>query len=204
MISMETKHYLNYVESKLDKTKTERYLLVVGDETPKVGDLVLTTISELDVYDSLEYYDGSYDSLYAKKVIAHLPIGNSPIIECVDLLPSLSDVEGEELAWKYDSRPKLDAEFIRAAFKDGYSAACEKYKYTDDDAFAIIDIAQDSAYIKDAETEIRGSALSFEQIVDSVLYSRLPTHFVNNIDGDDIIHRVNENSQIVWIGKYIY
>jgi hypothetical protein len=201
---METKHYLHYIETKLGKNETERYLIVVSEETPKVGELALTTISELDVYNSLEYYDGSYDALYAKKVIAHLPIGNSPIIECIDLLPSLSGVEGEALAWKYDGRSKLDAEFIRAAFKAGYSAACEKYKYTDVDVFSIIDVAQDCTYVKDWVTDLKGSNLTFDEIVYSVLRSRLPTHFVNNIDGDDIIHRVNENSQIVWIGKYIY
>ena len=82
--------------------KTENYLLVVDDSEIKEGDYRVNIqrgyIKLVD--DNPEYYNKRNDVF--KKVIAHLPLNNSPILRDVDLLPPLeeeTDVEKRVLAY---------------------------------------------------------------------------------------------------------
>jgi hypothetical protein len=73
--------------------KTENYLLVVDDSQITVDDWAYNPfgdcpISVGDIEDDMLYINSEYS-----KIIAHLPLNNSPILEGVDLLPPLEDDE---------------------------------------------------------------------------------------------------------------
>ncbi|MFZ9756044.1 MAG: hypothetical protein ACO3DK_08435, partial [Bacteroidia bacterium] len=75
--------------------KTENYLLIVSDEIP--------TTLYYDIYLNQVRHTGGAEygeSSISKKVIGHLPLNNSPVLEGVPLLPPLEDEVGE-LAQKY-------------------------------------------------------------------------------------------------------
>lgn len=63
---------------------TRNYLLIVNDSEIKEGDWIKWNDK------CLKAVDTSYLPT-TKKIIAHLPLNNSPILEGVDLLPSLKD-----------------------------------------------------------------------------------------------------------------
>ena len=70
--------------------KTPEYLLVVDDSEIKVGDWVIETRNGLN---ELHFTNSRYviNKHIQKKVIAHLPLNNSPILEGVPLLPPLEE-----------------------------------------------------------------------------------------------------------------
>jgi hypothetical protein len=125
--------------------KTGNYLLVVDYPEIKEGDWMT---NNLDVWQSTNYYGFQPVS---KKIIAHLPLNNSPLLEGVDLLPTLED-DVEKLAmdklkskWShlyqfgYPKKPyptnyENDLNMVMV----GIYQAKEKYKYTEEDLrFAI-------------------------------------------------------------------
>ena len=76
---------------------TPNYLLVVDDSEIKEGGFVLVSCSELDIIETRkvkDYYNeqflfdggGQIHMDYCKKIIAHLPLNDSPKLEGVDLL----------------------------------------------------------------------------------------------------------------------
>jgi len=126
--------------------KTENYLLVVDDSWIEVGDYYWNKEYPSQVY-KRHHYNTSSDY---KKIIAHLPLNSSPILEGVDLLPPIEDdVEEAERVFTevLDSETKqvynkmlLDATehgFI-IGYKKGYNKAKEKYKYTDEDVIHLL------------------------------------------------------------------
>ena len=65
-----------------------------------------------------------------KKIISHLPLNNSPLLEGVDLLPPLKD---DETICPYPEEKQNAIDW-----HNGYTKAKEKYKYTEEDIrFAI-------------------------------------------------------------------
>ena len=121
--------------------KTDNYLLVVDDSGIEVGDYYWNKEYPSQVY-KRHHYNTFSDY---KKIIAHLPLNGSPILEGVDLLPPYSrhQEDGiEELAkLKYPviMRPNgrnlagghydVDVNYSeRSAYKYGYNKAREKYK----------------------------------------------------------------------------
>ena len=105
--------------------KTENYLLVVDDSWIEVGDYYWNKEYPLQVY-KRHHYNTSSDY---KKIIAHLPLNGSPILEGVDLLPPYS-------RHQEDGIDKKSFEFVRyiggteaqrLAYQDGYIDAREKY-----------------------------------------------------------------------------
>ena len=66
--------------------KTPEYLLVVDDSEIKVGDWVIETRNGLN---ELHFTNSRYviNKHIQKKVIAHLPLNDSPSLEGVPLLP---------------------------------------------------------------------------------------------------------------------
>jgi hypothetical protein len=90
--------------------KTENCLLVVDDSEIKEGDYRLNiqrnTIHFVDEEPS--YFNKRNDVF--KKIIAHLPLNNSPILEGVPLLPPLED--------DVDEAKEMEKEQIMDAFED--------------------------------------------------------------------------------------
>jgi hypothetical protein len=129
--------------------KTENYLLVVDDSKIKEMDWVY------DVYDESPKYITPVIILPLpnnfKKIIAHLPLNNSPILEGVDLLPPLEDdveklAEEEYREFPHSPKDKTDWHYNRdvhcfkkrKAFIKGYNKAKETL-YTREQVIAIIE-----------------------------------------------------------------
>jgi hypothetical protein len=109
--------------------KIENYLLIVDDSEIKEGDYTFQEASNLI---------SKYNNAYSKKIIAHLPLNNSPILEGVDLLPPLED-EVEKLADEivgdsiYYEEDRVNLSDGMDLFMLGYNKTKEKYKYTEED-----------------------------------------------------------------------
>lgn len=135
---------------------TPDYLLVVDDSDICTGDMVLVNCTELEVLDIrqvTDYYnehflfdrDSQIHMDYCKKIIAHLPLNNSSILEGVDLLPPLEN-EVEELALSAFTHTdfgkyKVGSIAYYNGYKDGYNKAKEKYKYTEEDISVMVNNA---------------------------------------------------------------
>lgn len=197
---------------------TPDHLLVFDDSKIKKGNYRVCIqrgyVKLVD--DDPKYYNHRGDVF--KKVIAHLPLNDSPILEWVDLLPPLKQEDDvDELAKEYGENIGNKNGTAAFDYKRGYNKAKEKYKYTEEDMRnAIITTRQ--------RTEIVGS-VDVESIIQSLSQPKMPTHFQTdtevNCDGNDndgcfldscghncgcVTPKTTTNSQgqIVWVGKYIY
>ena len=140
--------------------KTDNYILITSDEEIQIGDVVLSKLNQIILFS--RYYD---HKLY-KKVIAHLPQNNEPILEGVPLLPPLPNEEDDldkesdkyaGLIGNKDGTAKFD-------FKRGYKKAKEKYKFTEEDVIKAIKMT-------------RGSDIPIETIIQSISQPKLPVGF---------------------------
>jgi len=125
---------------------TKDYLLVVDDSEIKEGDWCF--LGETSLFNAKigrvnknVISDNGKNGLNFKKIIAHLPLNDSPILEGVDLLPTLED-EVEELAQSAFTHPdfgkyKIGSTAYYNGYKDGHNKAKEKYKYTNEDMLTI-------------------------------------------------------------------
>ena len=153
--------------------KIDNYLLVVDDSEIKEGDFYLrynnlvlrcTQLKEsfnegLNKNEIIILSNGCGDPYersrdYLKKIIAHLPLNNSPILEGVLLLPPLEQEDDvEKLAEKeyreFPNNPLANPEWHynkdincgkkRKAFVKGYNKAKEKYRFTEEDMIKFVD-----------------------------------------------------------------
>jgi len=192
---------------KYDIINTENYLLIVDDSEIKEGDYTFQEASNLI---------SKYNNAYSKKIIAHLPLNNSPILEGVDLLPTFED-EFEYISneyYKVTDVEELNGELL-AVYK-AIKKTKEKYKYTEED-------------IKEAMNKIIGYAILFPDriiwdkdialIIQSLQQPKIPVEFkCNMVDfevdmglGEECIEysqypKTTTNSQGLtqWVGEYIY
>jgi hypothetical protein len=186
--------------------QTENYLIVVDDSEIKVGDYTFQESSN---------FISKYNNAYSKKIIAHLPLNNSPILEGVDLLPPLEDDEVEKLAYKYNPVMKLDNEFIRSAFKAGYNKAKEKYNKN---LIDWIDNIPNSIFALQASQIELKMLEQFKNKVQSLQQTKIPIEFECDIKKTEgrlmvippckhcIKPKTITNSQGInqWVGKYIF
>lgn len=197
---------------KKELIKTDKYLLVVDDSEIKVGDWVIETRNGLN---ELHFTNSRYviNKHIQKKVIAHLPLNNSPILEGVPLLPPLED-DVEKLAedlFDKGSDNLLHPQYqMRTFFNIGYNKAREKYKFTQEDMKKAIRLATTSKH------DYTLIFFSEEEIIQSFSQPKMPTHFefkmesiskiVNDNwqDYESIKTTTNSQGQQVVCGKYIY
>jgi hypothetical protein len=186
--------------------QTENYLIVVDDSEIKVGDYTFQESSN---------FISKYNNAYSKKIIAHLPLNNSPILEGVDLLPPLEDDEVEKLAYKYNPVMKLDNEFIRSAFKAGYNKAKEKYNKN---LIDWIDNISNSIFALQASQIELKMLEQFKNKVKSLQQPKIPFGFEREIKKTKgrlmvippckhcIKPKTITNSKGInqWVGKYIF
>ena len=183
---------------KYEIIKTENYLLVVDDSEIKEGDYRVNIqrgyIKLVD--DNPEYYNKRNDVF--EKVIAHLPLNNSPILRDVDLLPPLEE--------------ETDVEKRVLAYIAGYNKAKKTYKYTEEDIRKAWNAAYIDAMSIDEETY---KPLFFEDFIQSLTQPKIPIGFKcqtfdtgdDKLDGTHILGirtTTNSQGQSVWIGEYIY
>lgn len=206
--------------------QTENYLLIVDDLEIKEGDYYLFTWGgEQDIQRFQNQQDDriKHQHLYetaCKKIIAHLPLNNSPILDGVDLLPPLEDDEVEKFAVNnandFYEKYRTEWEAKKNGFIDGYQKAREKYKWSDDDLIKAIEMATTSKY------DHRLEFYTHDEIIQSLKQPKIPIEFECKIDNilsynveDGINALVNPNfgnqktiinSQGLtqWVGTYLY
>jgi hypothetical protein len=139
---------------------TKDYLLVVDDSEIKEGDWCF--FSETSLFNAKigrvnknVISDNGKNGLNFKKIIAHLPLNDSPILEGVDLLPTLED-EVEQLAQSAFTHPdfgkyKIGSTAYYNGYKDGHNKAKEKYKYTEEDMINAYRTGVQSRYSRTGE-----------------------------------------------------
>ena len=204
---------------------TSDYLLIVDDSEIKEGDWYLNIEEKNGIknpfYGKLYKANQSINKVpldylvnNLKKIISHLPLNNSPILEGVDLLPPLED-EVDKLARQFaidESYGKISGDLFKG-FIFGYNKAKEKYKYTEED-------------IKEAMNKIIGYAILFPDriiwdkdialIIQSLQQPKMPVGFkceieetINRLFHASIttkyqIKTTNSQGLTQWIGEYIY
>jgi flagellar biosynthesis/type III secretory pathway protein FliH len=192
-----TKPKIKHMKHKL--IKTDNYLLVVDDKIEE-GDFLLS--KEGIIHANFEWNFGD------KRIIAHLPLNNSPILEGVDLLPPLED-DVEKLAnkWAIDNSDITmeSNSALNKGFKGGYNKAKEKYKYTEEDMRKAIDMAQEESWDE-------GGYLGLEhepnKIIQSLQQPKYPVAFEcemeRNLVSDKPKTITNSQGQTQLVGTYIY
>jgi hypothetical protein len=216
--------------------KTKDYLVIAENTKPEKGDYGLGYNKGIkDIIEPGHYVFKHDDSPVAKldtactgskKIIAHLPLGDSPILEVVALLPPLQqedDVEGlaEKLSIEYSVYETAQDDVYQGIIV-GYNKAKEKYKYTEEEVRFIImksfllgvDRGQ---YSKEREDEIIQSLsqpkipTGFECEIEKQFEYRKPT--ADNVTGftslpyfigEKIKTTTNPQGQTVLLGKYIF
>ncbi len=221
--------------------KTENYLLVVDDSKIKQNDFFYG-VADGSIKPFIEIADENTVEIVTwqlnvigkspnKKIAAHLPLNNSPVLEGVPLLPPLEDEVGE-LAQKYvenEVKPGIEPRGYNqdlrigiyggsvTGFIYGYNKAKEKYKYTEEDLRKCWKACLD--FNKPAGGD---SGINLEDFIQSLQQPKRPVGFECEVeriypnpqtiskeyDFDDILIErkttTNSQGQTVLVGKYIY
>jgi hypothetical protein len=199
--------------------KTENYLLVLDDSEIKVGDwFYLNDANIIAEYISVKPVNE------AKKITAHLPLNNSPVLEGVPLLPPLED-DNEEV-WEQGLLAELeklpytkhlddgqynDGQLVGFQFGAtwGYNKAKEKYKYTEEDLRNAIDMARKFPYITKGEIKFN---TPIDEIIKFIQQPKIPVAFecewttkqMPEFHQDEPKTITNPQGQTVLVGKYIH
>jgi len=125
---------------------TEHYALIVSDGEIKEGDFNVpsdfdrTSDISITSKEDLEVVNDKFNGY--KKVIAHRPLTDAPVLEGVPLLPKFSKEHDDEKVVEriYPTKGWLDCDETidsiihkQIAFRAGYNKAKETYKYTEED-----------------------------------------------------------------------
>lgn len=115
--------------------QTENYLLVVDDSEIKEGNWYFDSTDKAALNPIYKRSQDLIEEYYGcKKIIAHLPLNNSPMLEFVPLLPPLEEDEDiSNLTFQaYKEQEKWTWGEFKDIFPAGYNKAKEKYKYTEE------------------------------------------------------------------------
>jgi hypothetical protein len=213
--------------------KTENYLLLIDDSEIKEGDI---TLWDNMFIEKVEKIGNGYFSTNggvrnpslktSKKIIAHLPLNNSPILQGVDLLPPLKQEDdvnklAENEYREYPNNPKdkpdwhynkdVNCHKKRKAFIKGYNKSRETYNYTKEDLIKAIEMA------RKYPSDVAGFELN--EIIQFISEKNYPVSFECEMipKKEGTIMQIppckhcikpktttNLQEKIVWIGKYIY
>ena len=174
---------------------TGQYLLIVDDTEIKEGDWVLYNMKGKQWVGKM---GGKYIVTdWCKKIIAHLPLNNSPILEGVDLLPTFEDdvekladeIVGDSIYYEEDRVNLSDGMDL---FMIGYNKAKEKYKYTEQDIINAIQYGIDIE-AGNIKFDYKKYPDSFTQYFDSLQQPKMPVGF---------LEKGSYNG--TWVGEYIY
>ena len=192
---------------KKEIIKTPEYLLVLDESEIQEGDYRMNIqrgyVKLVD--DAPEYYNRRNDVF--KKVIAHLPLGNSPILEGVPLLPPFEQEDDEKILFANEIENMLEYDRGRWYGRiEGYNKAREKYRFTEEDAKYLFECGRNFQINADITFTVAREHLS---------QPKMPTHFEcktfdtgnDELDGTHILEirtTTNSQGQEVVCGKYIY
>jgi hypothetical protein len=193
--------------------KTDKYLLVVDDSEIKENNYVYVEGHVKPQMckgfenngDVLCYNNLPYIKEKTKKVISHLPLNNSPILEGVDLLPPLED-EVEKFAKEWNDKGEFTSPY---SFKAGYNKFKEKYKYTEEDVLDAWELGASEGLPLTREKK--------NNLIKHLQQPKMPVGFeckiyetqVRDINTHELIKggkKTTTNSQGLtqWVGEYIY
>ena len=123
---------------------TKDYAIIESDEQITKDNWFVNTVQNELYCHNIEHYDVDKD--YLKKIIAHRPLTDAPILEGVPLLPEFGESDNvEKLAYNWfvtaDKKNTIfDLGWVNI-FTAGYKKSKETYKYTEDDLVAVWNIA---------------------------------------------------------------
>ena len=205
---------------KKELIKTDNYLLVVDNSEIQYDDHYVTWDNnynppKYEVYVLASGVNGENP----KKIIAYLPLNDSPVLEGVMLLQPL-EVEEDDMytdAQEYAvNSGSPNRESRRKGFVDGYKKAREKYSLSN-----ILDLyIKEKGYGMDMWSKEENETMTtIGNIIESLSQPKMPTHFeFEMVDYghyemgiDDFIKHgekpktiTNAQGQEVACGKYIY
>ena len=189
--------------------KTDNYLLVGADDDLKRGWFYCVRTKSIfqDEGEDIHCCIGDI------RIIAHLPLNNSPYLDGIDVLPPLKD-EVDNLANEFVKEVQVASDSINRSIKlgyeEGYNKAKEKYKYTEEDIAKAVMFGRWGATDKIAYNNFIQSLnqptlpMAFERKIDNILS-------YNADDGIDALVNPNfgepktiTNSQGLteWVGEY--
>lgn len=191
--------------------KTDDYLLVVDESEIKAGEFYLL-IPELVVKMSRSGLPSM--AIEWKKIIAHLPLNGSPILEGVDLLPPLEEDDAEKKARELTNHLTFPEE-RKEGIIIGYNKAKEKYKYTEEDLrnalfYALYHPKEDGVISITKDFIVRKSIQSLSQpkmpIGFECVTQKLFKHneFMEREFYDSILTTTTPEGHTQWVGTYIY
>jgi len=190
---------------------TETYLLIVDESEIKKETYCYDSINNI-----LIFYKGSMKNIGFQKVISHLPLNNSPILEGVALLPPIEDnnevweqgLEKEINKLPYtkhlDDGQYNDGQLAGFEFGAtwGYNKAKEKYKYTEEDLKKAFFSGGNFKNIEE-----------FDYFIKSLQELKMPVGFKSEIINTSnmgvtlsypLTKTTTTNGLTRWIGEYIY
>ena len=199
---------------KKELIKTTGYLLVVDGSEIQEGDYRMNIqrgyVKLVD--DAPEYYNRRNDVF--KKVIAHLPLGNSPILQGVPLLPPFEQEDDEKILFANEIENMLEYDRGRWYGRiEGYNKAKEKYNFTEEDAKYLFECGRNFQINAD---------ITFTVVREHLSQPKMPTHIEFETEsmsldeirehGKGFLHgptfkiktTTNSQGQQVACGKYIY
>jgi hypothetical protein len=119
--------------------KTDDYLLVVDDSEIKEGDCLYGYVNN----NTFKANKLSHLYINSKKIISHLPLNGSPILEGVDLLPPIEDdfekFLDRDFEFGFTSKDTVDR--IKWYYQTYFK---EKYKYTEEDVIRIVEKSRET------------------------------------------------------------
>jgi len=188
---------------------TGDYLLIVDDSDIKEGDycLMFDDYGNIFLGNTPQKYLGESAGHFLnkglKKVISHLPLNNSPILEGVILLPPLEDEVEKKL--NENCNPKIATIMIK-----GYNKAKEKYKYTEEEMKRIYEKGYSAGR---NELNSRESDKIKYDYIQSLQQPKIPVGFKREFLENKLwgqkgtgVYITTTTSQgfTQWVGEYIY
>jgi hypothetical protein len=200
--------------------KTDNYLLIGSDDDIRRG--LFYCVRRKNIFQ--DEGEDIHCCIGDIRIIAHLPLNNSPVLEGIDLLPPLED-ENEKLAEEFKSSYKKVGvtDYEVSSFIVGYNKAKEKYKYTEEQLKTAIHKAiifsEENRKITSGEYAVKFYKF-YGELIQSPQQPKMPVAFacemvtMNKGYTEESeypyqqcdIPKITTNSQgfTQWVGQYIY
>lgn len=176
---------------------TGYYLYIIDPEETSEVDKI-TFVKDGDTKPKVWYYNNN-------KILAHLPLNNSPIFVDIDLLPPLEDDVEQLVESMLPKKGTPHRQWVKMGVIEGYNKAKEKYKWTNEDVIKIVE-------------KSRETGLTAEYLIQSLQQPKMPVRFECEMEDVKTLKnraggvtyfgkpKTTTNSQGLtqWVGKYIY
>lgn len=201
---------------------TEHYLFIVSNEQIKERDWFFNGEDILQasrITDIIIDTQGQWSEIKSsKKIIAHRPLTNAPVLEEVPLLPEFGQEEDvEDLALAYSSskgsvNPEAYSDKqvgLLHGFIDGYNKAKETYKYTEENLRECCSLIFNALGV--------GDDITTDEIIQHIQQPKRPKYFECEMedygqfdcgvfmkDGEEPKTITNSQGQTELVGEYIF